>query len=108
MANSGEMLHLLLLTVDPLLVTTFTGASKELGIEAQSTEDSHQLSEHLNRAKYEGVVLDFDTVSDAHPALASVRESRSNKNAIVFAVASSPKQMDDASTPRTFSVTAAN
>lgn len=96
MANSGDMLHVLLFTVDPLLVTAFASASKELGIEAQSTENSHQLSEHLNRAKYEGVVLDFDTVADPRPAFASVRESRSNKNAIVFAVASNPKQMDDA------------
>ena len=33
------------------------------------------------------MVLDFDTVPDARPVLASVRESRSNKNAVVFVVA---------------------
>ena len=94
--NPGEMLNVLLLTADPLLVSTFTSASKELGIEAQCADNCQQISEQIGRAKYQGVVLDFDTVSDARPALASVRESPSNKNAIVFAVATSPKRMDDA------------
>src|SRR5581483_6346532 len=80
-------LHMLLLSADQGLVTTFTDLSKELGIEAQCTMDSREMSEQLSRAKYEGVLLDFDTIADARPVLARVRESCSNKNAIVFAVA---------------------
>lgn len=95
MQYSGD-LHILLLSADPSFVSTFSGVSKEFGIEAQPAEDSHQLSEHLNQAKYAGVVVDFDTVSDARPALATVRQSRSNKNAIVFAVATHTKQMENA------------
>jgi DNA-binding response OmpR family regulator len=87
MDNTGATMHVLLLTADPSLVATFTDLSKELGIEAESSGDSQEVSEQVNRGKYEGIVLDFDTVADASPVIATVRESRSNKNAIVFAVA---------------------
>jgi hypothetical protein len=53
----------------------------------ESSEDRQQVSDQLNRSRYEAVVLDFDTVPDARPVLASVRESRANKNAVVFVVA---------------------
>src|SRR5579864_7393351 len=87
MRNNSPTLHMLLLSADPGLVSAFTAASSELGIEAQSSNDGTQVSDQLNRAKYEGVVLDLDTVSSARSVLANVRKSRSNKNAIVFAVA---------------------
>jgi CheY-like chemotaxis protein len=96
MVNTSEMLHVLLLTADPLLVTTFTDLSGELGIKAQFTNNSQQVSDQMNRAKYEGLVFDFDTVSDAHSVLASVRESRSNRNAVVFAVATNADHMQQA------------
>lgn len=44
--------------------------------------------EELNRAIYEGVVVDFGTLSNARRVIAAVRNSRSNKNAILFAGAS--------------------
>jgi PilZ domain len=95
MANTSP-LHMLLLTADPALVSTFTNISREFGIEAQSSDDCQQISDQFNRAKYEGLVLDFDTVSNARPVLAGVRESRSNKNAIVFAVATNKKDAEHA------------
>lgn len=96
MGNTGATLHVLLLTADPSLVTAFSDVSKELGIEAEPSEDFQQVSDQLNKAKYEGIVLDFDTVSNARPVLASVRESRSNRNAVVFAIATNIKDAEQA------------
>jgi PilZ domain len=86
MTVSGAM-RMLLLTEDSSLIAAFAGVSRELGIEAEFTGNSQLVSNQLNRAKYEGVLLDFDTVNGAHPILASIRESRSNKNIVVFALA---------------------
>jgi hypothetical protein len=95
MANTPAV-RALLLSADPLLITTFSGVSSELGIQAESSCDSAQVSQQLNRARYEAVVLDFDTVSGAAPVLASVRESRSNKDTIVFAAATNATNIDQA------------
>jgi len=46
--------------------------------------------------KYEGLVLDFDTIPAAIPVLARVRESRPNKDAVVFAVATGADRRDRA------------
>ena len=86
----------LVLTADPLLLTTFSGVSNELGIQAESSDDSDEVSLQLNRARYEAVLLDFDTVSGAGPVLASVRESRSNKDTVVFAAATNATHIDQA------------
>lgn len=96
MEHTGTTLHVLLLTTDPLLASTFTNLFGELGIEAQASHDSERVADQLNRAKYEGIVLDFDTISNARPVLANVRESRSNKNAIVFAVATNATHAEQA------------
>jgi hypothetical protein len=95
MTNSGGM-HILLLTADPLLTSAFTDESKEIGIEAQSVGDSDGFSRQLSSVKYEGLVLDFDTVPAAIPVLNSVRESRPNKDAVVFAVATGANKRDRA------------
>jgi len=95
MSNTSTI-RALLLTADPLLITTFTGVSSELGIQAESSEDSDAVSHQLNRARYEAVVLDFDTVSDAGPVLASVHQSRSNKEAVVFAAATNATHINQA------------
>jgi DNA-binding response OmpR family regulator len=96
MGNTSTTLHVLLLTADPALVAAFTDLSKEFHIETQSSQDCQDASAQLSREKYEGVVLDFDTIANARPVLASVRESRSNKNAIVFAVATNTTHMEQA------------
>lgn len=80
-------LRLLLLSADPFLVNTFVNASVQLGIEVESSKDCQQVSDQLNRSRYEAVVLDFDTVPDARPMLASFREGRFNKNAVALVVA---------------------
>jgi len=89
-------MHVLVLTADPSLVSVLRDVSKEFGIEAQSTHSAQQASEQLNRASYEGLVLDFDTVPDAPPFIALARASRSNKNAVVFAIATNISKADQA------------
>ena len=96
MEHTGITVHVLLLTADPLLASTFKNLFGELGIEAQASDDSEHIMDQLTRAQYEGIVLDFDTVSNARPVLANVRKSRSNKNAIVFAVATNANRAEQA------------
>jgi len=80
-------MHVLVLSADLSLVNTLTDVSREFAIEIQHTEDYHRTSSLLNRANYAGLVLDFDTVPNACPVIASVYESRTNKTVVVFAVA---------------------
>ncbi len=95
MTSSGGM-HILLLTADPLLASAFTDESREIGIEARSVADFDNFSQQLSDAKYDGLVLDFDTVPAAIPVLGSVRKSRPNKDAVVFAVATGADRRDRA------------
>ena len=80
-------MNALLVTADSNLVNTFADLSRDLGLQTHACESTREISTQLNRARYEALVLDFDTVRDARPILATAQESRSNKNAVVFAVA---------------------
>jgi hypothetical protein len=96
MAMTQATMHALLVTLDPGLVTTFTDVSREVGIETQKSVETPGVPDELSRTKYEALIVDFDTVSQALPIIASVRESRSNKNAVVMAVATTHKQKQEA------------
>lgn len=85
--NPAEI-HALMVTPDPWLVTNFTNVSRELGIEAHKSGTMDLVSEELKQAKYEAILVDFDTVPETLSIVIRVRESRSNRNALVFAVAS--------------------
>jgi len=87
MQNAADI-RVLLVTPDPSLVTDFTNLCGELGIEAQSSASTHKIPEELAEAKYEAVLVDFDTVPETLSIMGGVRESRGNRNALVFAVAS--------------------
>jgi DNA-binding response OmpR family regulator len=89
-------MNILLLTADPLLISAFTDESREIGIEAQSVGDSDAFSQQLSNRKYQGLVLDFDTVPAAIPILRRVRESPPNKGAVVYAVATGTDRRDRA------------
>ena len=88
MSIAAERLHVLLLSADSLLVTTFADISQEFGIEAHPSSEMRHAAEQLAQSKYEGLLVDFDTVSEARPIFATIRQSPSNKNAVLFAVAS--------------------
>src|SRR5712692_2402146 len=86
MVHTAEI-RALLVTPDPWLVGNFMSVCKELGIEAQRSATTDGVPEELGRAKYEAVLIDFDTVPETLTILTGVRESRGNRNALVFAVA---------------------
>jgi len=80
-------MHVLLLTSDGSLASTVTDLSRELGLTAQTSKQFHEVQDDLNCAKFEGVLVDLDTVDDARSVLSAVRASRSNKNSVVFVIA---------------------
>lgn len=77
----------LLVTPDPFLVTAFTAACRELGIEVRTTAGNNGIVEELGKAKYEGVLVDFDTAPDPILMLNALRRSPANRNAVAFVVA---------------------
>ncbi len=86
MINTVEI-RALVVTPDPWLVSNFIGVCKELGIDAQRSAQTDGVPEELGQAKYEAVLVDFDIVPETPTILAGVRESRGNRNALIFAVA---------------------
>lgn len=86
MQNVVEI-RVLLVTTDPELITDFIDVCRELGIEAQSSASTHEIPQELAQGKYEAVLVDFDTVPEALTIMGGVRESRGNRNALIFAVA---------------------
>src|SRR5438105_1883891 len=86
MLNTAEI-RALLVTPDPWLVSKFTTVCDELGIAAQRSNPSDGIPEELQQTKYEAVLVDFDTVPETPTIMGGVRESRGNRNALVFAVA---------------------
>ncbi len=86
MANTAEI-RALLVTPDPWLVRHFTSVCGELGIATQSSETTHGVPEELGQMKYEAVLVDFDTVPETLTILGCVRETRGNRNSLVFALA---------------------
>jgi len=89
-------IHALMVTSDAALRATFVEISREVGIEAQAGATGEGIPEELGGAKYEAVLLDFDTVPEAVPILAAVRQSHANENAVVFAIASDAVQRQTA------------
>jgi DNA-binding response OmpR family regulator len=86
MVNTAEI-RALLVTPDPWLVKHFSSVCGELGIAAQRSATIDGVPDELGQAKYEAVLVDFDTVPETLTILAGVRKSRGNRNALVFAVA---------------------
>ncbi len=88
MSNSGEI-RALLVTAEPLMAVVFADLFKEIGIGVQSSANTDSAVKELQLAKYEALVLDFDTIPETLSILRDVHESSSSKNALVFAVATS-------------------
>lgn len=86
MTNAVEI-RALLVTPDLDLVSHFAGVCRELGIDADSSATPNDVPAELSCAKYEAVLVDFDTVPKTPSIMDSVRESRGNKTALIFAVA---------------------
>lgn len=87
----------LVLTADQWLSSLFGKASMELGMETQVIGDAQLVSNEVSRSKYDTVVLDFDTVLETSHVIGVVRSSRSNKTAVIFAVATDKEHKRSAS-----------
>src|SRR5579884_1782296 len=86
MSNAAE-LRALMVTQDSRLAASFGEISKEFGIFAQRTQGGNAgIPAELGAAKYEALLLDFETVPYTKPILTRLRQSPANRNAVIFAV----------------------
>lgn len=77
----------LLIGPDSAMSTLFSQVFEEIGITAQICGDDSRIDGILSHSKFEALVLDFDNVDAGVSIICKLRESSSNKDAIVFAVA---------------------
>ena len=87
MSTAAEI-RALAVTPDPALSAAFLDMARELGILTEVSSLLEGVQARLGREKYEAVLIDFDSVPGAAPALAMLRSNPSNRAAVVFAVAS--------------------
>jgi DNA-binding response OmpR family regulator len=80
------------LAADTSLVGSFTQICRELGIEPEPVTDFENVFDLVNQRKYEAVFLDTDTVRAVLPVLTALRESRSNKSAVAFVIATQAEE----------------
>jgi hypothetical protein len=90
------VLRALLLTNEEATITGFSAVCAELGIEAQSRMSAQEIGERLNHDKYAAVVVDFDNQEARERYIPALQESRLNKNAVVVAVATNAKNLEQA------------
>jgi DNA-binding response OmpR family regulator len=88
----NNVVRALVVTSDPWLTSHFAEVAREVGIEAHMRAGNVGIPDELSSGKYEGVLLDFDVVPEAMAVLTAIRKSRSNENAVVFAVATDAPQ----------------
>ena len=90
----SNAIRALLVTTDARLDEQFMAITREIGIDAQAaaTKVGIGVPEELTRTKYEAILLDFDTIPEAMAILTTVRQSLTNRNAVVFAVATDVPQ----------------
>jgi len=84
----GTDIKALLVTSDPGMVNVFSPLLQEMRIMVQYCPDESTAAHDVLMAKFEAVFLDCDHMPGNIPVIKSLRESRSNKNAVVVAVAS--------------------
>jgi hypothetical protein len=82
-----EALHLMLVTRDPALVATVSELSRDQQIQTSVVSHALQACGDVRRTKFEGVLLDCDSVSGTAEVLVSLLESTSNRNAVVVTIA---------------------
>ena len=94
MAN--DAMHVLILTADQQLTETFTDVCRQFAIAAVPASQVQQASGEISRTRYQGFVLDFDTVPNARLLGDIIRASPHNRGAVLFTVASSLGHVDHA------------
>jgi Tfp pilus assembly protein PilZ len=85
--NSTAEMRALLVSQDDSMVSTFIDVLKNFGVDAQKNVQRDGLPAELRTSKFEALVVDFDTLPASLPILPALRESPSNRHALIFAVA---------------------
>lgn len=93
MIHSAADVRVLVVSPDTALASAFMNITRELGIVLDISDMQEGVPPELSYEKYEGLLLDFDGMGDAVATLEALRANPSNRNAVVFAVATgSPEQ----------------
>ena len=86
MINSAAEVRALVVSPDAVLASVFLDIARELGI-VSDVSDTQEGVQELGREKYEALLVDFDCDANALAALAALRANPSNRNAVIFAIA---------------------
>jgi len=87
MINSAAEVRALVVSPDPALASAFLDIARELGIISDVSNGQEGVPQELGREKYEALLVDFDGDGVALAALAALRANPSNRNAVIFAIA---------------------
>lgn len=93
---SNDAMQVLVLTADQRLTEAFTEVCRQFAIAAVPASQVQEASDEISRMRYQGFVLDFDTVPNARLLVDVIRASARNRSAVVFTVASSLGHVDHA------------
>ena len=94
--SSAAELRALVVSEDSSLLSTFADVFKNFGVDAQKNVHSEDVPAGLRASKFEALVVDFDTMPPGLPILTALRESPSNRHALIFAVATGNLQRKQA------------
>lgn len=96
MIRSAADVRVLVVSPDAALASAFRNITRELGIVLDVSDGQEGVPPELRCEKYEALVLDFDSVSNALATIAALRANPSNQNAVVFAIATEHPQREAA------------
>ncbi len=82
-------LKALIVSPDTKTTAVFVQVFRDLGVIEQVCTDHASASERFSQAKFEAVVVDLDNILERVPFVQNLRQGRTNRNAVVLAVATS-------------------
>jgi CheY-like chemotaxis protein len=80
-------LKALIISPDAKTAAVFVESLRDLKVTAQVCADQASASERFSQAKFEAVVVDLDNILERLTFVESVRQGRTNRNAVVIAIA---------------------
>jgi hypothetical protein len=87
MSEAAEI-RALVVTGDPSVMATFSKTFREFGVHTERSATKGGVPQELGLAKYEALLIDFDTTRETLPIFSTVRSSPANRNAVIFALVS--------------------
>ncbi len=87
--SSAYVGKVLLVSNDAIAIKQLTDSMERFALFAEPRSEISTALERLNRAKFEAVIVDLGLGSQAEAVLQGVRQSPSNKHAVVFTVSDS-------------------